>query len=396
MTNQQGAPEALRLADDLEASSLFPGNMRSCNNAAAAELRRLHAHVAALTAATEVQAEPGKDEATCQMCGEKPHPGCNSEFQDEAACRFYHPATAQTALTVVAPTKAQIVEGLRAVQSSIGWRRPHILDQPERTHWDYIDAACAALVEAQQPSPSTAAARSLTDGQRALHEAILNRLSHAELLEKAHYLMELNSNQACTIGELQDLVEAAPQPSPTPQADSQPAPVAGGYPAPPGREVPSYSRDGLRLVRDSELRAYVDADRAARAADSVTAPAGGGVAGMSETVQFSDKSKAPPLEKARRYLKAMGDQRTNSAYFFDDGYPRRESAQDALATLAVLEQLAATPQPTQAQAGAVPLTNARLQDISLEYSDSEDECTGFRDGWRAAEKHFGIKGGQHG
>jgi hypothetical protein len=55
-----------------------------------------------------------------------------------------------------------------------------------------------------------------------------------------------------------------------------------------------------------------------------------------------------------------------------------------------------TPQPPQAQAGAVPLTNARLQDISLDYSDSEDECTGFRDGWRAAEKHFGIKGGQHG
>ena len=50
--------EALRLADDLEASSLFPGNMRSCNNAAAAELRRLHAQVAALTAAPGVQAEP--------------------------------------------------------------------------------------------------------------------------------------------------------------------------------------------------------------------------------------------------------------------------------------------------------------------------------------------------
>ena len=54
-----------------------------------------------------------------------------------------------------------------------------------------------------------------------------------------------------------------------------------------------------------------------------------------------------------------------------------------------------TPQPTQAQAGAVPLTRERLQEISLNYSDSEDECTGFRDGWRAAEKHHGIKGGQH-
>jgi len=26
---------------------------------------------------------------TCQMCGEKPHPGCNSEFQGFESCRFY-------------------------------------------------------------------------------------------------------------------------------------------------------------------------------------------------------------------------------------------------------------------------------------------------------------------
>ena len=62
--------------------------------------------------------------------------------------------------------------------------------------WVRYEDHIAALVEAQQPAPSAAAARALTDGQRALHEVILNRLSHAELLEKAHYLMELNSNQA--------------------------------------------------------------------------------------------------------------------------------------------------------------------------------------------------------
>lgn len=104
-------------------------------------------------------------------------------------------------------------------------------------------------------------------------------------------------------------------------------------------------------------------------AESVTAPAGGVVAGMSETVQFSDKSKAPPLEKALRYLKAMGDQRTNSAYFFDDGYPRRDSAQDALATLAVLEQLAATP-PAQA-APSVLEDAARLDWLLLRISGAE-------------------------
>lgn len=74
------------------------------------------------------------------------------------------------------------------------------------------------------------------------------------------------------------------------------------------------------------------------------APAATGDDRPSETVKFVDESTADPVEKARRYLKAMGDPRMNSAYFFDDGYPRRESSQDALATLAVLEQLSAAPQ----------------------------------------------------
>lgn len=50
-----------------------------------------------------------------------------------------------------------------------------------------------------------------------------------------------------------------------------------------------------------------------------------------------------------------------------------------------------TPQPVVRE----PLSHKELQAISLDYSDSEDECTGFRDGWRFAEKHYGItqKGG---
>lgn len=52
-----------------------------------------------------------------------------------------------------------------------------------------------------------------------------------------------------------------------------------------------------------------------------------------------------------------------------------------------------TPQPVVRE----PLGNKELQAISLEYSASEDECTGFRDGWRFAEKHYGItqKGGSN-
>lgn len=68
---------------------------------------------------------------------------------------------------------------------------------------------------------------------------------------------------------------------------------------------------------------------------------------ISEMVPFVDKSTADPVEKARRYLTAMGDNHLHSTYFFDDGFPKQESASDALATLAILEQLAAPQQEVQ-------------------------------------------------
>ena len=90
----------------------------------------------------------------------------------------------------------------------------------------------AALVEAELaaigaggvsgPLMGEQSAPKVSDAQRALHELILNRLSHAELLEKAHYLMELNSNQGRTIGELQDLVAL------TAQAPNQPGGFSSG------------------------------------------------------------------------------------------------------------------------------------------------------------------------
>lgn len=109
----------------------------------------------------------------------------------------------------------------------------------------------------------------------------------------------------------------------------------------------------------------------------VAAPAA--VAGPSETVKFVDESTADPVEKARRYLKAMGDQRMNSAYFFDDGYPRREISQGALATLAVLEQLAAAP-TTQAAPQQEPVAWRHSKTLCLYETKAEvpladgDEC----------------------
>lgn len=55
-----------------------------------------------------------------------------------------------------------------------------------------------------------------------------------------------------------------------------------------------------------------------------------------------------------------------------------------------------TPQPTQAQAGAVPLTSAQIEAAAPEYS--VDDFLDFNAGVRFAEQHhgIGIKGGQHG
>ncbi len=152
MTNQQGAPEALRLAESLERRTTIWAE--KCF--AALELRRLHYENERLAALVEAQ-QP----------------------------------------TTHVPNPAEI---------------EHVAGDVSKNG--------AESDMAQQPAPSAAAASAVSDGQRALHKAILNRLSHAELLEKAHYLMGLNSNQARTIGELQDLLKAAPQPSPTPQAAS--------------------------------------------------------------------------------------------------------------------------------------------------------------------------------
>lgn len=63
------------------------------------------------------------------------------------------------------------------------------------------------------------------------------------------------------------------------------------------------------------------------------------------------------------------------------------------------DPLYATPQPTQAQAGAVPLTREQVKAICVEsgYETATlQERADFINGIRHAERHHGIKGGQHG
>ncbi|MGF2525866.1 hypothetical protein ACQUW0_26395, partial [Ralstonia pseudosolanacearum] len=110
----------------------------------------------------------------------------------------------------------------------------------------------------------------------------------------------------------------------------------------------------------------------------LAAPAAGAVAGPVETIKFSDGSTADPVEKARRYLNDMADHRINSQYFFDDGWPKKESAIDAMATLAVLEQLAAAPTPA-AQANSQPVP----AEVADAMADSQ-YLAGVSAGWNAA------------
>lgn len=64
-----------------------------------------------------------------------------------------------------------------------------------------------------------------------------------------------------------------------------------------------------------------------------------------------------------------------------------------------IQWLYTTPQPTQAQAGAVPLTREQVKAICVEsgYETATlQERADFINGIRHAERHHGIKGDQHG
>ncbi len=60
------------------------------------------------------------------------------------------------------------------------------------------------------------------------------------------------------------------------------------------------------------------------------------------------------------------------------------------------QALYTTPQPTQVQAGAVPLTQAQIVEAFCELPHQVQFVTAFDQGVRFAERHHGITGGQHG
>lgn len=73
----------------------------------------------------------------------------------------------------------------------------------------------------------------------------------------------------------------------------------------------------------------------------------------------------------------------------DENKPVRDAA------LATYEAFA-TPQPTQAQAGAVPLTDEQISTEAEAGKYYVEDLLDFNAGVRFAEQYHGIKGGQHG
>lgn len=105
---------------------------------------------------------------------------------------------------------SEVVNATRARQIAAELRRLHA--ENERL---------AALVEAQQPAPSAAAMGDvdLPDAEDMAHSAVQEALSFGLSHDVIHRWMRHIQDQTVKA------MLAAPQPSPTPQADSQPAPI---------------------------------------------------------------------------------------------------------------------------------------------------------------------------
>ncbi|GDY37744.1 hypothetical protein [Acidovorax sp. NB1] len=151
---------------------------------------------------------------------------------------------------------AEIIEGLRAVQSGIGPRQPAKDDQPDRARWDAIDAACSALT-----AHASAAERAVPTWE-ALHHAWkkvgadIAGLNWGAFTHAVHY-----APSGATAAPVQQAAPAQPAPAQEGERDYPPLPECDATTVGLGEVWNRHS-----------MRAYVDTDRASRAAAPV-APA---------------------------------------------------------------------------------------------------------------------------
>ena len=270
MTNQQGAPEALRLADLLLLSSALPGSVSEC---AGIELRRLHAENERLAALVEAQ-QPA---AHVQNPAEIEHVAGDVSKNGPGSNMAQQPAPSAAAAQWWRSRADEIEAQVAATGSSEAMRC-------------YTDMRTLLQAATNQPSPTPQA-----DSAR---DEFISREQWVEKAMRVYLIAGDTEDEARECAEYQwgELdMDDIPDPyftamediegrGPAPQADSQPAPDEIINMA---REqgLPETEIEGVFRVNVDDLGRMFAADRAARApADSVTAPTGGLVAGRSVTV----------------------------------------------------------------------------------------------------------------
>lgn len=296
MTNQQGAPEALRLAEEI--TELMCSNEAAARRIAAAadELCRLHAENERIAALVEAQ-QPAKAESLRQiltdpenqpnqygvefgMSGQQMHFKIGNQLFRLA----YEPDDQQEFEFM----KRMLIHAFSTFTPDVKMaQRPaaHVQNHAEIEHVaGDVSKTGAESNMAQQPAPS--AARPVTPytcpkchalwlhwpaEQTGFGRDTLNCRS----ADHCHYCEKAGVEQLQRL-ERVPAVLSAPQPSPTPQADSQPAPVRVSKDRLPSWSVESHMdaiSDPVASATTSDAR-VVTPRRAARApADSVTAPA---------------------------------------------------------------------------------------------------------------------------
>lgn len=279
MTNQQGAPEALRLADiaDDEAWAFVIGVRKEI----AAELRRLHAENERLAALVEAQ-QPAPSAAAAVVVYEQKENEMQVWFRP--ARMHGHPERTPIKATITKDRGNGIVDltyddgefsgNARAVPNAL--RLPRNVREQVAVWWDvgfemdFQTAVDNSLKKKKddpppQPSPTPQADSAPATGDLITIRKPTTRAEVEWLVKLAHLL----------VGDVNEQLQRVLDGAEAPQADSQPAPDEIINMA---REqgLPETEIEGVFRVNVDDLGRMFAADRAASApADSATAPAGG-------------------------------------------------------------------------------------------------------------------------
>lgn len=322
MTNQQGAPEALRLADEFRLCNEYD-SIPSINDIAKAEveLRRLHAENERLAALVEAQQQATHVQNPAEIAhvaGDVSKNGAESNMaQQPAPSAAAAVSDEDEALDLLATLFDAWESGTPCYEepeSSDGFLGHALRLDDEVFH------RCADLLNrrrGKQPAPTAQADSQPCPTCAALARTVMldqvsfdrkpdcygiRQITDDEGIEEWEDIRtspdvareEANDMMATGRGEIYEVVPlwTTPQPSPTPQADSQPA--RDDLPRedfawlvvqeacetePADEDDPECIRILRRDLKSAVLAAFLRQDAASAPADSVTAPAGSALAG---------------------------------------------------------------------------------------------------------------------